>query len=73
MKCCACEYDTDTQIPANSTVAKKLQLYGIHSSNKHTQAMGGSTAEDSRNKVKFQKPGIDQGQPLEEWETFLTR
>ena len=36
MKCGTCEYDTDTQIPAGSTVAEKLQLYGIHRSNKHT-------------------------------------
>ena len=35
MKCDSCEYDTDTQIPAGSTVALKIQLYGIHRSIKH--------------------------------------
>ena len=73
MKCDTCEYDTETQIPAGSTAEAKVQLYGIHVSIKHTQATGRLTAEDSRNKVKFPKPGIDQAQPLEEWETFLTR
>ena len=73
MKCDACEYDTDTQIPAGSTVAEKLQFYGLHVSINHTQAMVGPTAEDSRRKAKFPKPEIDQGQPLEVWETFLTQ
>ena len=73
MKCDTCEYDTDTQIPAGSTVAEKLQLYGLHVSINHTQAMVGPTAEDSRRKAKFPQPEIDQGQPLEVWETFLTQ
>ena len=38
MKCGQCQYDTDTQIPVESTVAEKLQLYGIHISLIHTQA-----------------------------------
>ena len=29
--------------------------------------------EDNRSKVKFPQPGIDQGKPLEVWETFLTQ
>ena len=64
MKCEQCEYNTEAHIPKKSTVAKKLQLYGFHIQIKHPRAVGGSTTEDSRRKVKFPQPGIDQGQPL---------
>ena len=50
-----------------------VRLIELHDKNSHTQVSGGSTAGDSRNKVKFKQPEIDQGQSLEEWETFLTR
>ena len=73
MKCDTCVYDTDTQILAVSTVAEKLQLYGIHVSINHTQVMGGSATEDSRRKVKFPQPEIDKGESLEVWEMFLTQ
>ena len=63
-----CQYATKKHEPAVA-----VELLKLHDKKQHTQAMGGSTTEDSRNKVKFPKPGIDQAQPLEEWETFLTR
>ena len=34
---------------------------------------GSQLAEDTRRKAKFPQPEIDQGQPLEVWETFLTQ
>ena len=56
-----CEYDTDAYIPKESTVAEKQTQYGFHIQNKHSQAVGGLTTEDSCRKVKFPQPGIDQG------------
>ena len=53
--------------------AVAVELLKLHDKNNHTQATGGSTAGDSRNRVKFKQPEIDQSQSLEEWETFLTR
>ena len=47
MKCDTCVYDTDTQIPAGSTVAEKLQLYGLHVSLNHTQARVGEYDTDN--------------------------
>ena len=50
-----------------------MELLKLHREDKHPRAVGGSTTEDSHRKVKFPQPGIDQGQPLEVWETFLTQ
>ena len=58
--CEQCEYDTDSHIPKQITMTEKLQLYRFHNQIKHTQAVGESTTEDSRRKVKFPQPGIDQ-------------
>ena len=49
-----------------------VELFKAHREDKHPRAAGGSATEDSRRKVKFPQPEIDQGQPLEVWETFLT-
>ena len=68
-KCEQCEYNTDMYIPKESTVTEKLQLYGFNREDNHPRAEGESNTEDSRRKVKFPQPGIDQGQPLEVRET----
>ena len=64
-----CQYATMELEPAVAVELLKVHLQSVH----QTHATGGSTAEDSRNKVKFPKPAVDQVQSLEEWETFLTR
>ena len=52
--------------------AVAVELLKLHHQSVHqTHATGGSTAEDSRKKVKFPKPAVDQVQSLEEWETFV--
>ena len=61
-----CQFATQELEPAVA-----VELIKLHDKNSHTQATGGSTAGDSRNRVKFPKPTVDQGQSLEEWETFL--
>ena len=63
-----CQFATQELEPAVA-----VELIKLHDKNSHTQNTGGSTAGDSRNKVKFKQPKIDQAQSLEEWETFLTR
>ena len=50
-----------------------VELFKAHREDKHPRAAGGSATEDSRRKVKFPQPEIDQGQPLEVWEMFLTQ
>ena len=64
-----CQYATRELEPAVAVELLKVHLQSVH----QTHATGGSTAEVSRNKVKFKQPEIDQAQSLEEWETFLTR
>ena len=64
-----CQYATKEYEPAVAVELLKLHTQKVH----QTHATGGTTAEDSRNKVKFPKPAVDQVQSLEEWETFLTR
>ena len=64
-----CQYATMELEPAVAVELLKVHLQSVH----QTHATGGSTAEDSRNKVKFPKPAVDQVQLLEEWETLLTR
>merc|ERR1711888_25787 len=64
-----CQYATKEHEPAVAVELLKLHHQSVH----QTHATGGTTAEDSRNKVKFPKPAVDQVQSLEEWETSLTR
>ena len=68
MKCSKCEYDTDTDIPKESTVTEKLTLLGFHREDDHplvvpTSAVGEPATGDKRN--KFLQPEIDQVQTLE--------
>ena len=63
-----CQFATKEFEPAVA-----VELIKLHHQSSHTQDTGGSTAGDSRNRVKFPKPTVDQGQSLEEWETFLIR
>ena len=64
-----CQYATKEYEPAVAVEILKLHCTQVH----QTHATGGSTVEDSRNRVKFPKPTVDQDQSLEEWETFLIR
>ena len=50
-----------------------VELLRFHREDKHPRAVGGQATEDTRRKAKFPQPEIDQGQPLEVWETFLTQ
>ena len=50
-----------------------VELLRLHREDKHPRAVGGQAMEDTRRKAKFPQPEIDQGQPLEVWETFLTQ
>ena len=68
-----CEWDGCQYVTKEYEPAVAMEQLKLHDKRQHTQAMGGSTAEDSRNKVKFPQPKVDLGQSLEEWETFLTR
>ena len=63
-----CQFATKELEPAVA-----VELLKLHDKNSHTQTRGGSTDEDSRDKVKFRQPRVDLGQSLEEWETFLAR
>ena len=56
-----CQFATKELEPAVA-----VELIKLHDKNSHTQDTGGSTAGDSRNKVKFKQPKIDQAQSLEE-------
>ena len=77
MKCGKCDYKTGTEIPDTSSVAEKLQLLTFHREDSHPpppqNVVGSPPSEDTRRKAKFPQPEIDQGQPLEVWETFLTQ
>ena len=55
-----CKFATQELEPAIA-----VRLIELHDKNSHTQVTGWSTNGNSRNKVKFQKPGIDQTQLLE--------
>ena len=66
-----CEWDGCKYVTKEYEPAIAMEQLKLHAQAKHTQATGGSTAEDRRNRVKFPKPTVDQGQSLEEWETFL--
>ena len=57
-----CQYATKEYEPAVA-----VELLKFHREDKHPRAVGGSATEDSRRKVKFRQPEIDQGQPLEVW------
>ena len=68
-----CEWDGCQYVTKEYEPAVAMEQLKLHDKRQHTQAMGGSTAEESRNKVKFPQPKVDLGQSLEDWETFLTR
>merc|ERR1712055_1204907 len=68
-----CEWDGCQYVTKEYEPAVAMEQLKLHDKRQHTQAMGGSTAEESRNKVKFPQPKGDLGQSLEDWETFLTR
>ena len=67
-----CEWDDCQYVTKEFEPAVAMEQLKLHTQAKHTQTRGGSTDEDSRNKVKFRQPKVDLGQSLEEWETFLT-
>ena len=77
MKCGKCEYKTETEIPDTSSVAEKQQQLMFHREDINPptaqNVVGSPPKKDTRMKAKFPQPGIDQDQPLEAWETFLTR
>ena len=77
MECGKCEYTTETEIPDTSSVAEKQQQLKFHREDSHPvpphNVVESPSPEDNRRKVKFPQPGIDQGQPLEVWEKFLTK
>ena len=55
-----CQYATMELEPAVAVELLKVHLQSVH----QTHATGGSTAVDSRNRVKIPKPTVDQGQSL---------
>ena len=57
-----CQYATKEYEPAVA-----VELLKFHREDKHPRAVGGSATEDSRRKVKFPQPEIDQGESLEVW------
>ena len=67
----------ETEIPEDSSVAEKQHQLKFHLEFSHPvppqNVVGTPPTEDNRRKVKFPQPGIDQGQPLEVWDTFLTQ
>ena len=72
-----CEYKTETEIPDTSSVTEKQQQLKFHLEFNHPSpaqnVVGSPPPGDTRRKAKLPQPGIDQDQPLEAWETFLTR
>ena len=58
-------------------MAEKQQQLKFHREDSHPppaqNVVGSPPPEDMRRKAKFPQPEIDQGQPLEVWETFLTQ
>ena len=66
-----CEYNTDSQVPADTDLNIKVQLLQIHNSGVHEG--GGGQVRTPGSKAKMDTPKIQLGVDQQAWDQFMTR
>ena len=67
----ACEYNTDSQVPADTDLNIKVQLLQIHNSGVHEG--GGGQVHTPGSKARMDAPKIQLGVDQQAWGQFMTR
>ena len=69
----ACEFNTDMQVPPETSLENKLNLLKIHSDTVHQQQQQqvGPRSGVSNHKAKLNPPKLSAGSSIETWEHFL--
>ena len=66
----ACEYTTTAQVPDETDIASKIQLFQIHASSVH---QGGGAARTPGVKAKMEPPKLQPGVDQQTWDQFIAR
>ena len=64
----ACEYTTTAQVPDETDIASKIQLFQIHASSVH---QGGGAARTPGVKAKMEPPKLQPGVDQQTWDQFI--